>query len=152
MALVGLAQDLECHAMPIPARIAVLSVTVLSLAACSPANESAADAQPANAAEPANPAPAFHSYDGWVGQWTGADGTILTVSPAGDGNYMLDMQSNLDSHVVYTAVPTAEGVEFSRGGQKLVLHEATGAQTGVSGLEGKQDCLMVARDEAFCRD
>lgn len=130
-----------------------LATLLLSASACSPAiGEPSGDAAAANAAEPANPAPAFHSYDGWIGTWTGVEGLVLELSPAGDGNYLLDMQSDLDTHAVYTGIPTAEGIEFNRGGQKLVLREATGAETGLKWLEGKQDCLVVLPGEGFCRD
>lgn len=136
--------------MPKSTSLAAAIFVLVTATACSPsAEEPSAGENAANPANPANPAPALPSYDGWLGTWTGEDGQVLNLSPAGDGNYSIDIRSSLDTHSLYIGIPGAEGIGFNRGGQRLVLREATGAEAG---FEGKEDCLVITRDEGFCRD
>ena len=98
------------------------------------------------------PAPVSYSYDGWIGRWTGVEGTYVEISPIGDGNYKLEMQSDLDTKGTYTGTPNAQGISFERQGKQFTLDEAKGDATGLKYLAGKQDCLMTRKGEGYCRD
>jgi hypothetical protein len=120
---------------------------VLALAACW---QPAEDTAPLPEAE-AEQRPAY-SYDGWIGRWDGVEGMFVDIQPDGEGGWVLAMQSDLDTTATYAGTSTAEGIAFERGGQTLVLRESDGAATGLKWLDGKQDCLMVAEGEGYCRD
>lgn len=130
-------------------RRSAVALLYLLVAACG--GDRASDAPAAGASDPA-PVEAVYTYDGWIGRWTGVEGMFLDVQPDMQGGWMLTMQSDLDSTGTYPGTSTAEGIAFERDGQTLVLREATGDETGLKWLEGKQDCLMVAEGEGYCRD
>ena len=139
--------------------VLVASLAALSLAGCSQTAEAPAAPE---ATTPAAPEAAVTGADagtaavadhaGWVGRWIGVEGMFVDIQPAGDGTYTLEMQSDLDTKGTYTGTSTAEGISFERGGQTLVLRQSDGAATGLKWLDGKEDCLMVASGEGYCRD
>lgn len=134
-------------------RAAALLAAVLA-AGCTPAAEEGAGSTPAPTATPAaaTPAAAAPSYAQWVGTWTGPEGLFVTIAEAGEGRYSLEMQSDLDTRGTYAGTATPEGIAFERGGQPQLLRKATGAETGLKWLADKEDCLMVAEGEGYCRD
>lgn len=131
------------------------SMLALAICACSEPATEATDAAPdpalATAEGDAEPNPVF-TYDGWIGRWTGVEGTYVDIRPDGSGGWTLEMQSDLDTKGTYAGTSTAAGIAFERGGETLVLRESDGAATGLKWLDGKQDCLMVAEGEGYCRD
>lgn len=122
-----------------------------ALAACSP---SAQKDPGADAAQPAVPtqAEALPDHADWAGKWTGVEGMFLEIVPSRDGTYSLTMQSDLDTLGTYEGRDTAGGIAFERGGKELLLTPASGDETGLKYLAGKDDCLMVANGEGYCRD
>ena len=136
------------------------SVAALSLAGCSQSAEAPVAPEASATTVAAVPevapsvagSPAVAAHDGWVGRWIGVEGMFVDIQPAGDGTYTLEMQSDLDTKGTYTGTSTAEGISFERGGQTLVLRQSDGAATGLKWLDGKEDCLMVASGEGYCRD
>jgi hypothetical protein len=57
--------------------------------------------------------------------------------------------------MVLAAIPgTADGdvIRFERGGVRETIRKATGDQTGLKWLAGKQNCLVIKQAEGFCRD
>lgn len=129
------------------------ALIALLIVGCTPATDkdSAAEVAPTVAAGP-TVAAAAPSYADWVGKWTGPEGLYVTIADAGAGQYTLEMQSDLDSKGTYTGTATPDGIAFERGGETKLLKKATGDETGLKWLAGKQDCLMVDEGEGFCRD
>lgn len=126
------------------------------LAACSQEPAASPDAAAPMAQDTSGPdggpAPTFYSADGLIGRWTGVEGMYLDIQPTGDGNYTLEMQSDLDTKGTYIGTPGAEGISFERQGERFTLVASDGAATGLKWLEGKEDCLTVQPGEGYCRD
>ena len=87
----------------------------------------------------------------WAGKWIGPEGLFVEIKPGADGNIGLEMQSDLDTKASYEGTATADGISFQRGGETLTLKKATGDETGLKYLAGKNDCLMVKSGEGYCR-
>lgn len=122
-----------------------------ALAACNPSAQKDAGAELAKPADPTT-AEALPDHADWAGRWTGVEGMFLEIVPAGDGTYSLTMQSDLDTLGTYPGRGTADGIAFERGSKELLLKPASGDQTGLKYLAGKDNCLMVAIGEGYCRD
>ena len=129
------------------------------LAACSPAGSDDAQ-QGATAAEPAalpsaaatsEAAIATNRFTAWEGRWTGVEGMYVDIEPNGDGTFTLDMQSDLDTKGTYQGVPVENGIRFERGGEEFLLRAGSGEETGLKYLLDKDDCLVVAEGEGYCR-
>lgn len=88
----------------------------------------------------------------WPGTWIGVEGTYAKITLKKFGGYSLEMQSDLDTFGTYDGKNSARGIIFNRGGETLLLHAATGDETGLKYLAGKPNCLMVAEGEGYCRD
>lgn len=106
------------------------------------------------AAEKAREAP---SRDGWLGKWIGVEGMVLTIEkdPGGAvGRYRLTNVWGLDDEMkgIFDGVATENGIAFNRpdGAKEVVAGD--GNATGLKYLSGKQDCLIVATGEGYCRD
>lgn len=87
----------------------------------------------------------------WAGKWIGPEGLFVEIKLGADGNIGLEMQSDLDTKASYEGTATADGISFQRGGETLTLKKATGDETGLKYLAGKNDCLMVKSGEGYCR-
>lgn len=135
-------------------RLPVSLAALLVLAACAQeaAEEPAAAPESGQTEEAAPEADPVYTYDGWIGVWTGVEGMFVDIQPDGAGGWVLEMQSDLDTTATYAGVSTAEGIAFERDGQTLVLREGDGAATGLKWLDGKENCLVVAEGEGYCRD
>jgi len=105
-----------------------------------------------SAATPTDGVNGFPGYAEWAGKWTGPEGLYVTVTPESDGSYALEMQSDLDTKARYIGQEIEGGIAFKRGDAELLLHAATGDETGLKYLAGKQNCLMVEVGEGYCRD
>ena len=134
---------------------AILLVTTLALCACSP---KPADDAPATsvaeavaisaASEDASSAVAM-DVSGYVGKWTGPEGTSLTITPSGDG-FKVTVQ-NLDGPRDFTGKTVPEGIQFVRDGTPFVIHPGDGKATGMKWLADKTNCLIVTTSEGYCR-
>ncbi len=136
---------------------------VVLLSACSPrpdADEVAASqtsesaAMSITAAEAASQAvaEAMTSVDatGYVGKWTGPEGTSMTITPAGS-EYEVVI-TNLDGPRTFTGTLEGDGIHITRDATPLVIHKGDGQATGMKWLADKHDCLVVAANEGFCKD
>ena len=105
------------------------------------------DAEPAdNGVEAALPT------DAWVGKWIGVEGLVLDIQPAGErGRYVLSV-TLLDGTKSYDGTADGDAIRFTRDGRPESIRAATGDQTGLKWLAGKQNCLMIQQGEGFCRD
>jgi hypothetical protein len=91
--------------------------------------------------------------DGWVGRWTGVEGTYLVVSKGKDaGTYKLEMQYTLDDKGSFDGKATADGISFTRPDGQQTLRATDGDATELKWLAGKKDCLTVKPGEGYCRD
>lgn len=76
----------------------------------------------------------------------------LDITPLGNERCRLEMQSDLDTRGTYEGREDERAIRFERGGEQLTLRRATGDETSLKWLAGKQDCLMVREGEGYCRD
>ena len=147
-------------------KYALLAV-VLLLSACkpptpeAPAAPAAPEAPEAPAAatsdvvsepsiEPAPPQALAPAASGWVGKWSGPEGTFLELFET-DGAYKVTIQ-NLDGPAIYDAVAIEGRVEFQRNGTTETIRATSGAETGMKWLLDKKNCLTIKTGEGFCRD
>jgi len=92
------------------------------------------------------------STDGWVGKWIGVEGLVLDIQPAGErGHYVLSV-TLLDGTNSYDGSADGDVIRFTRNGRPESIRAATGDETGLKWLAGKQNCLMIQQGEGFCRD
>lgn len=147
----------------------LLLVTALLLSGCGkqPAEENAA-ASPENGMAmdieevPANEGPSTGSTDlaiedgaatdAWVGKWTGPEGLVLDIAKTAQAGHYDVKVTLLDGSGSYTGTADGDVIRFTRGGTQEVIRKATGDQTGLKWLAGKQNCLMIKQSEGFCRD
>ena len=141
-------------------KFAVITVLSLSfaagLAACSP--QSAADHSASSAAESAAVSMASEQAastvaidpSAFTGKWTGPEGTALTITPQGS-DYKVTVQ-NLDGPRDFTGTAADGGIQFLRDGQTFVIRPGSGEETGMKWLADKDNCLIVAAGEGYCRD
>ena len=90
--------------------------------------------------------------DAWIGKWIGVEGLVLDVQPAGEaGKYILSV-TLLDGTKSYDGTADGDMIRFTRDGRPESVRTATGDETGLKWLAGKQNCLMIQQGEGFCRD
>lgn len=148
--------------------LALISVPALLLAACSPApsadeiaaseassyvsqSESQSSMMSSVASEAASSAVAKAlDLSGFLGKWTGPEGTSLVVSQTGT-QYSVAI-TNLDGTRTYAGVPVPDGLSIQRDGSTYIIHKGDGVQTGMKWLMEKKDCLIVITGEGYCRD
>lgn len=111
------------------------------------ADELAEDVDPA-----ANGAVSALPTDAWIGKWIGVEGLVLDIQPAGEhGHYVLSV-TLLDGTNSYDGTADGDVIRFTRNGRPESVRAATGDQTGLKWLAGKQNCLMIQQGEGFCRE
>ena len=115
--------------------------------------ENAAAAQAMDDVDPtANVSAAALPTDAWVGKWIGVEGLVLDIQSAGEpGRYILSV-TLLDGTKSYDGTADGDMIRFTRDGRPESIRAATGDQTGLKWLAGKQNCLMIREGEGFCRD
>jgi hypothetical protein len=92
------------------------------------------------------------STDAWIGKWLGVEGLVLDIQPAGEtGHYVLSV-TLLDGTNSYDGVADGDMIRFIRNGRPESIRKATGDETGLKWLAGKQNCLMIREGEGFCRE
>ncbi|WP_296620869.1 hypothetical protein [Rhizorhabdus sp.] len=105
-----------------------------------------------DAEAPADNAASPLPTDAWVGKWIGVEGLVLDVQPAGErGRYVLSV-TLLDGTKSYEGTADGDLIRFTRNGRPESVRAATGDQTGLKWLAGKQNCLMIQQGEGFCRE
>jgi len=143
--------------------VSLLLTAGMAVSACSPkpdpaevtaseASESAAMSATAADAASQAVAAAMSSVDatGYVGKWTGVEGTSLTITPKGS-DYEVVI-TDLDGPRTFTGTLQGDGVHIVRDAAPLVIHKGSGDDTGMKWLAGKHDCLVVAANEGYCQD
>ncbi|NVF14205.1 hypothetical protein [Vreelandella maris] len=137
-------------------KAALALIAMLLISACSNNNTVSSNAPaPDTATEQSEP---HHQMtDQWVGRWIGVEGLFLEISkdePEGPGHYLLHMRYGLDDDQIGTfeGQATAEGIRFNREGGPQLLSAGDGEATGMKWLLEKEDCLIVATGEGYCRD
>jgi hypothetical protein len=139
---------------------------ILSLTACSPkptaeevaaaqavsasASSSNSSAMTSAASEAASSAVSnMADISSFSGEWAGPEATFLKITPVGS-TYAISI-TNLDGTRNFTGTAVQGGLSFERDGTMLLIHRGTGVQTGMKWLADKQDCLIVAPNEGYCR-
>ena len=90
------------------------------------------------------------AMESWLGEWTGPEGTSLTLSKSGDG-YRVTIQS-LDGPALYDGKAVGDHIEFARNGKIESIRATDGKGTGMKWLQEKTNCLTIQLSEGFCRD
>ncbi|MFS0737802.1 hypothetical protein ABC347_12200 [Sphingomonas sp. 1P06PA] len=145
----------------------ILICALFALAACSkqPAGETAKGDLPDNVTAatevvpdsetmaPAAPASA-DAAAGLKGRWTGPEGLFLTIADGGEpGSYDLVVKGDLDSKGdPFEGRADGDTIVFTRNGKQERIRKASGDETGLKWLAGKQDCVVINPGEGFCRD
>ncbi|MDC7695528.1 hypothetical protein PQU94_14700 [Asticcacaulis sp. DXS10W] len=125
----------------------------LSLVACSPKAETPAPTAAETAASSAASTSASRAADvaaGYVGRWTGPEGTSLEVV-ARQHDYEVTL-SGTATPGVFTGTVNGDAIQIARNGETQLIRHTTGAKTGVKYLAGKLDCVSVSNGEGYCRD
>ncbi|KQM55174.1 hypothetical protein ASE69_17610 [Sphingomonas sp. Leaf208] len=88
----------------------------------------------------------------FVGRWRGGEGTYMKIARRGAG-FVIDNQWGLDADMqgVFTGTMTPGGLSFRRNGVTETARPSKGDAVNLSALRGKKDCLMVSKDEGYCR-
>jgi uncharacterized protein YecT (DUF1311 family) len=88
----------------------------------------------------------------FVGRWRGGEGTYMKISRRGSG-FAIDNQWGLDADMqgTFSGTITPNGLSFRRQGVTETVRPGKGAATNRSALVGKTGCLIVSRDEGYCR-
>lgn len=131
--------------------------TLLLISGCAQNSNTAASSAPGSGTSTEQSEPHHQMTDQWVGRWIGVEGLFLEISkdePAGPGHYRLHMRYGLDADQIGTfeGQATAEGIRFNRGDGPQLLRAGDGEATGMKWLLEKEDCLVVATGEGYCRD
>ncbi len=130
-------------------------IATMLISGCSNSNTTASNAPASDTATEQNQP--HQVTDQWVGRWVGVEGLFLEISKnelAGPGHYLLHMRYGLDADQIGTfeGQATAEGIRFNRGDGPQLLRAGDGEATGMKWLLEKEDCLVVATGEGYCRD
>jgi hypothetical protein len=116
------------------------------------ANDSGNDEGVADVDETANSSVGKLPTDAWIGKWLGVEGLVLDIQPAGEsGHYVLSV-TLLDGTNSYDGAADGDMIRFIRNGRPESIRRATGDETGLKWLAGKQNCLMIREGEGFCRE
>jgi hypothetical protein len=139
------------------AKTALVLSTLLLISGCAQNSNTAASGTPGSGTSTEQSEPQHQITDQWVGRWIGVEGLFLDISkdePAGPGHYLLEMQYGLDADQIGTfeGQATAEGIRFNREDGPQLLRAGDGEATGMKWLLEKEDCLIVATGEGYCRD
>lgn len=95
--------------------------------------------------------------DNWIGDWTGVEGTKLTIArdpEKGTGYYKVTDIWGLDPNMrgTFDAIATPSGIAFTRPDGPQQIKRGDGKATGMKWLAAKKDCLVVKAGEGYCRD
>lgn len=100
--------------------------------------------------EAGSDAAAIAVTDGWLGRWSGPEGTFLLLE-GGEGRYRVTVQ-NLDGPRTFDGIAVGDRIQFVRDGIVESVSATNGADTGMKWLRDKANCLTVRFGEGYCRD
>lgn len=87
----------------------------------------------------------------WIGRWNGPEATWMEITEKGEGVFDIQIR-DLDMVRQYEGHAVEQGLSFERGGKTEIIRKGTGVETGMKWLADKEDCLVVAPNEGYCRD
>lgn len=96
-----------------------------------------------------------HAHADWAGLWIGVEGLFVFITVTEPGAYELEMMGETGEEGDNIRLPGRDaegGITFERNGDTLLLHAATGEETGLKWLAEMKNCLMVQESEGFCRE
>ena len=143
--------------MTLPILVAALLASGCNAADAPADADSARGLPPGNALPPPEidivpPSEMVTPPDAWTGKWTGPEGLMLDIQPgAAPGRYTIGV-ALLDGTNSYEGTAAGDVIRFTRDGVEETIRAATGDETGLKYLAGKQNCLMIKQAEGFCRD
>ncbi|PZP57264.1 MAG: hypothetical protein DI586_00875 [Micavibrio aeruginosavorus] len=91
------------------------------------------------------------SYENWMGEWTGPEGTSLIITNLGQEEYQIVIK-DLDGSKYFRGHATDRGIVFTRRGKDELIRHGSGTDTGMKWLLDKKNCLMIKVGEGFCRN
>jgi hypothetical protein len=89
-------------------------------------------------------------YAKFEGRWAGAEGTWIMIAPAST-EFMITIK-NLDSIKGYSGKPGKDQILMQRDGKDVVIKPGTGKDTGMKDLVDKKNCIVVGKNEGYCKD
>lgn len=94
----------------------------------------------------------LYAASAFVGRWRSGEGPYMKIARRGAG-LVIDNQWGLDAkdQGVFPATITAAGLVFQRNGVTETARPSKGDEIDLSALRGKRDCLMVSKEEGYCR-
>jgi hypothetical protein len=90
--------------------------------------------------------------DAWIGKWIGVEGLVLNIQKSDEKRHYVLSVTLLDGTKSYDGVIDGDVIRFTRDGRPESIRTATGDETGLKWLAGKQNCLMIKQGEGFCRE
>jgi len=90
--------------------------------------------------------------DAWIGKWIGVEGLVLNIQKSDEKRHYVLSVTLLDGTKSYDGVIDGDVIRFTRDGRPESIRAATGDETGLKWLAGKQNCLMIRQGEGFCRE
>ncbi len=88
--------------------------------------------------------------DSLAGRWPGVEGTYLNITKKGE-KFSIEI-ADLDGPKTYEGTAKGDVIEFTRGGKTETIKAASGADTGMKGLEKDTNCVVVTKGkEGFCK-
>ena len=141
----------------------MLAIAAIVMVACTntPETKVPASPSPAASASPASSPATSPSgspvanatsgkVDSLVGKWTGSENASLTVAKKVD-KFSIEIVGK-DGTKSFEGTVKGEAIEFTRNGKTESIKSATGAETGVKGLEKESNCVVITKGaEAYCR-
>jgi len=135
------------------ASLCTLSVLLAGLlsAACEKQPAQVPLAQPDPPASQASAVPAPSALQGWLGKWTGVEGTYLQLVAKPDSKYEVVIK-NLDGERTFEGIGGTDHIYFERDGAQEKIRATDGNGTGMKWLAEKKKCLTIKSGEGYCRD
>lgn len=102
-------------------------------------------------AAPASTVPAPSALHGWLGRWTGVEGTYLQLVALPDAKIQVIVK-NLDGERSFEGVSGEQQIVFERDGVQEKIVATDGKATGMKWLADKTRCLTIKPGEGYCRE
>ena len=99
-----------------------------------------------------SPAATTAKTDSLTGRWQGTEGTFLNVTKKGD-KFEIEIKNLDPASKKYEGTAKGDVIEFTRDGKPATIKTATGDETGMKGLAGKKNCVVITKgSEGYCKD